>query len=77
MDKGNTTIQSYRGHQYEVNKVILKVEMMMILKKDHVQYVLKAIESIKNDNIDDNIIITPIERILRVRTLEEGEEAID
>jgi signal recognition particle receptor subunit beta/nitrogen regulatory protein PII len=77
VDEGNVTIQSYRGHQYEVYKLILKVEMMMILKKDHVEYVLKAIESIKNENIDDNIIITPIERILRIRTLEEGEEAID
>ncbi len=49
----------------------------MILKKEDVQYVLKAVRSIKTDDIDDNILITPIERVLRVRTLEEGEEAID
>ncbi|KAF5084043.1 P-II family nitrogen regulator [Methanobacterium aggregans] len=76
VDNQNTSMETYRCSQYDV-QLKVKTEIIMILKKDDVQYVLKAVRSIKSDDIDDKILITPIERVLRVRTLEEGEEAID
>lgn len=76
IDNQNASMETYRCSQYDV-QLKVKTEIIMILKKEDVQYVLKAVKSIKTDDIDDNILITPIERVLRVRTLEEGEEAID
>jgi nitrogen regulatory protein PII len=76
MDEQKLSRETYRGSQYNI-RMKMKVEMIMIVKKDDVKYVLKAIESIKSNDIDDKIFITPIERVLRVRTLEEGLEAID
>jgi signal recognition particle receptor subunit beta/nitrogen regulatory protein PII len=76
IDNQNASMETYRCSQYDV-QLKMKTEIIMILRKDDVQYVLKAVRSIKSDDIDDNILITPIERVLRVRTLEEGEEAID
>ncbi|SCG86216.1 P-II family nitrogen regulator [Methanobacterium congolense] len=76
IDNKNASMETYRCSQYDV-QLKMKTEIIMILRKDDVQYVLKAVRSIKSDDIDDNILITPIERVLRVRTLEEGEEAID
>ena len=55
----------------------MKVEIIIIVKKDDIQYVLKAIKSNKSNDSDNEIFITPIERVLRVITLEESIEAID
>ena len=76
MDEQKLSSETYRGSQYNV-RMKMKVEIIMIVKKDDIQYVVKAIESIKSNDIDDEIFITPIERVLRVRTLEESIEAID
>lgn len=76
MDDQKLSSETYRGSQYNI-RMKMKVEIIMIVKKEDIQYVLKAIESIKSNDIDDEIFITPIERVLRVRTLEENIEAID
>ena len=76
VDYKNASMETYRGSQYEIS-LKMKVEVIMILKNDDVPYVIKAIESIKSDDIDDNIIITPMEKVIRLRTEEEGEEALD
>ena len=62
-------METYRGSQYEISLKI-KVEIIMILKNDDIPYVIKAIESIKSDDVDDNVIITPLEKVIRLRTEE-------
>ncbi len=76
VDYQNASMETYRGSQYEMS-LKMKVEVILILKNDDVPYVIKAVESIKSDDIDDNIIITPMEKVIRLRTEEEGEEALD
>ncbi|AEG18811.1 P-II family nitrogen regulator [Methanobacterium paludis] len=70
------SMETYRASQYSVT-LKPKVELSMIIAKKDAEYVIKAIESIKTDDIEDDMFIYPIERILRIRTSEEGEEAID
>lgn len=66
----------YRGYSFNTTMKI-RVEMIMVIKSEDIQYVTNAIESIKNDDIDDYISIKPIEDVLRLRTLERGESALD
>lgn len=61
-------------HHFELQN---KIEMMMIIKKEDIKYVKDAIENIKTKDIDNYMIISPIKNVLRIRTQEEGEEAID
>jgi signal recognition particle receptor subunit beta/nitrogen regulatory protein PII len=66
----------YRGFKYD-KMLKIRVELVMIIKSDDVQYVVNAIESIKTDDIDDYITIKPIQEVLRLSTLEKGDIAID
>jgi len=69
------TKEIYRGFSYNT-KLKMKVELVMIIKSEDVQYVISAIESIKTEDIDDFISIKSIDDVLRVRTLEKGEDAL-
>lgn len=51
--------------------------MMMITKKEEIEYVIKAIESVKTEDISEKLFISPVEDIIRIRTTEKGENAID
>ncbi len=66
----------YRGYMHDT-KMKMRTELVMTIRSDDVPYVVNAIESIKTEDIDDYISIKPVEDVLRVRTLERGEDALD
>ena len=68
--------ETYRGSSYEL-QLPPKIEMMMITKKEEIEYVIKAIESVKTEDISEKLFIAPVEDIIRIRTTEKGENAID
>ncbi len=68
--------ESYRGSNYRIG-IPQKVEINMIIKREDIQYALETIESIKTDDIIDDIVISPVENVVRIRTEERGEEAIE
>jgi signal recognition particle receptor subunit beta/nitrogen regulatory protein PII len=66
----------YRGYTHDT-QMKMRTELVMTIRSDEVPYVIKAIESIKTEDIDDYVSIKPVEDVLRVRTLERGVNALD
>ena len=73
--KGHTEI--YRGAEYIVD-FIPKIKLDIIVQDEMVDQVINAIvEKSRTGKIGDGkIFVTPVERIIRVRTGETGSEAI-
>ena len=73
--KGHTEI--YRGSEYVVD-FLPKVKLDIVVEDEQVDTAVKAItESAKTGKIGDGkIFITTIERAVRIRTGEEGNEAL-
>ena len=73
--KGHTEI--YRGSEYVVD-FLPKVKLDIVVEDEQVDAAVKAItESAKTGKIGDGkILITTIERAIRIRTGEEGNEAL-
>lgn len=73
--KGHTEI--YRGSEYVVD-FLPKVKLDIVVEDEQVDAAVKAItESAKTGKIGDGkIFITTIERAVRIRTGEEGNEAL-
>jgi len=73
--KGHTEI--YRGSEYVVD-FLPKVKLDIVVEDEQVDAAVKAItESAKTGKIGDGkIFITTIERAIRIRTGEEGNEAL-
>lgn len=76
IDNHNTTRESYRGSNYNIH-IPPRMEINIIIKKEDVKYVIQAIKAIKTEDIMDDIFIVPVEDVLRIRTEERGEEAIE
>lgn len=74
----NDTIsrENYRGKNYNLN-IPKREEINIIIKHEDIKYVIDAIKSIKNEDIYDNIFISTIEDVIRIRTEERGEEAVE
>jgi nitrogen regulatory protein PII/signal recognition particle receptor subunit beta len=68
--------ETYRCSIYEV-KLPPKIEMIMIIKKEEIDYVIQAIQAIKTEDISKKIFLSPVEDVIRIRTTERGEKAID
>lgn len=68
--------ESYRGKDYSSN-IPKREEINIIIKYEDTKYVIEALKSIKNEDIYDNMYITPIDEVIRIRTEERGEEAVD
>ena len=66
----------YRGNNHN-NILPPRAQINMIIKREDVKYVIRAIESIKTEDILDEIFISPVENAIRVRTGEKGEEAVE
>lgn len=66
----------YRGYMHDT-QMKMRTELVMTIRSEEIPYVVKAIDSIKTDDIDDYISIKPVEDVLRVRTLERGVNALD
>lgn len=69
--------ESYRGIDYEVN-LLKKVRLDIAVTDEYVKPTIKAIiEGAKTGRIGDGkIFVTPLEECIRIRTGEEGSEAI-
>ncbi len=67
----------YRGAEYVVD-FLPKIKIDIIVKEDHVDAAIKAIvDSAKTGKIGDGkIFVSSVERVIRIRTSEEDEEAI-
>jgi nitrogen regulatory protein PII len=68
--------ESYRGKNYS-SIIPKREEINIIIKHDDIKYVIDALNAIKNEDIYDNIYITPINEVIRIRTEERGEEAVE
>ena len=73
--KGHTEL--YRGAEYVID-FIPKIKIELVLPDDRVDEAVKVImEAAKTGRIGDGkIFIQPMEKVLRIRTGEENEEAI-
>ena len=73
--KGHTEI--YRGAEYIVD-FIPKVKIEIVIDADQVDLVVDTVRSAANTGkiSDGKIFVMPIERVIRVRTGEEGREAV-
>ena len=67
----------YRGAEYIVD-FLPKIKLELVVAEEDVEKVIKAIsESAKTGKIGDGkIFVIPIEKVIRIRTGEEDEEAI-
>ncbi|MCX5871441.1 MAG: P-II family nitrogen regulator [Deltaproteobacteria bacterium] len=73
--KGHTEI--YRGAEYVVD-FIPKIKIEIVVNADQVNQVVDTIRNAANSGTigDGKIFVTPVERIVRVRTGEEDHDAI-
>ncbi|WP_163938302.1 nitrogen regulatory protein P-II [Paraferrimonas sp. SM1919] len=73
--KGHTEL--YRGAEYMVD-FLPKVKLEIVIAEDMVDSAIEAIiETAKTGKIGDGkIFVSPVERVIRIRTEEENEEAI-
>jgi len=73
--KGHTEI--YRGAEYVVD-FIPKIKIEIVIGADQVGQVVETIRNAANSGTigDGKIFVTPVERIVRVRTGEEDRDAI-
>ena len=73
--KGHTEL--YRGAEYVVD-FLPKVKIEVVLQDDRVDTAVEAIsQAARTGKIGDGkIFITPVERVMRIRTGEEGNDAI-
>lgn len=68
--------ETYRASRYDIN-IPQRIQLSMVMKREDVKYVLQAIEPIKTKDIMDEMFISPVENVIRIRTEEHGEEAIE
>lgn len=73
--RGHTEI--YRGAEYVVD-FIPKVKIEIVVPADQVDQVVEKVRSTANTKKigDGKIFVTPVERVVRVRTGEEGRDAV-
>ena len=73
--KGHTEL--YRGAEYVVD-FLPKIKVEIVVHDDMVETCIDTIiKSARSGKIGDGkIFVTPVERVIRIRTGEEGEEAI-
>ena len=73
--KGHTEL--YRGAEYNVD-FIPKTELSVVIPDEQVDEVVEAIRNAANSGKigDGKIFVSPIERVVRIRTGEENDEAL-
>lgn len=73
--KGHTEL--YRGAEYVVD-FLPKVKLDLIVREDQVDQCIEVIlNSARTGKIGDGkIFVTPVERVIRIRTSEEGDSAL-
>lgn len=76
VENNATRKESYRGKDYSLN-IPKREEINLIIKNEDIEYVISALKTVKNEDIYDNIYISPVENVIRIRTKERGEEAVE
>lgn len=73
--KGHTEL--YRGAEYVVD-FLPKVKIDIAVKSDQVEQVIEAVRDAANTGKigDGKIFVSPLEKVIRIRTGESGEDAI-
>ena len=73
--KGHTEL--YRGAEYVVD-FLPKIKIEVVVRDDMVEQCIDTIiKSARSGKIGDGkIFVSPVERVIRIRTGEEGEEAV-
>jgi len=73
--KGHTEL--YRGAEYNVD-FVPKTEISVVVSEDQVDVTIEAIRSAACSGKigDGKIFVTPVERVIRIRTGEENEDAL-
>jgi len=73
--KGHTEL--YRGAEYMVD-FLPKVKIELVVKKEDVERCIEAIMATAQTGKigDGKIFVTPVERVIRIRTGEEDQEAV-
>lgn len=73
---GTEKVETYRCSSYEL-ELPPKIEMMMVIKKEEIEYVIHALEAVKTEDISEKLFISPVEEVIRISTSESGENAVD
>jgi nitrogen regulatory protein PII/signal recognition particle receptor subunit beta len=73
---GTEKVETYRCSSYEL-ELPPKIEMMMVIKREEIEYVIQALEAIKTEDISEKLFISPVEDVIRISTSERGENAVD
>ncbi len=73
---GTEKMETYRCSSYEL-KLPPKIEMMMVIKKEEIKYVIQALEAVKTEDVSEKLFISPVEDVIRISTNERGENAVD
>lgn len=68
--------ETYRCSSYDM-ELPPKIELNMVIRKEEIEYVVRAIESVKTEDISEKIFLSPVEDVIRIRTTERGESAVD
>ena len=75
-DTRNQKTETYRCSTYEL-ELPPKVEMMMVIKREEIEYAIQALEAVKTEDISEKLFISPVEDVIRISTTERGENAVD
>lgn len=75
-DHNNEKMETYRCSSYEL-ELPPKIEMMMIIRTEEIEYVIQALEAVKTEDVSEKLFISPVEDVIRIRTTERGENAVD
>jgi len=75
-DTRNQKTETYRCSTYEL-ELPPKVEMMMVIKREEIEYAIQALEAVKTEDISEKLFISPVEDVIRISTTERGETAVD
>lgn len=68
--------ETYRGSNYEM-KAKKWQEIMIVVRKSEVNFIVNMLKNLKNDDISDEVIISSSENALRISTEEKGAQALD
>lgn len=73
--KGHTEL--YRGAEYSVD-FVPKTEVTIVIPDEQMEQALEVLRTAASSNKigDGKIFVTPVERVIRIRTGEENEEAL-
>lgn len=68
--------ETYRGSHYH-NSLSPKLEAWLVVRESEVPYIMDTLSQLKNEDINENALISDVEEVIRISSLEKGNYAID